>query len=173
MRHGRKSHDCGPHKHSDIKPCKSAYARKRKRVGKSNRQRVTAALRSPQNGSKKQTDTASGAAYRQMNKRLERAPAHTRITNRSGQTLRRRHLDRHNGQDNRKELLHLTEGIIIFGSGRMTSSNDAARTPTQSILHADGHQWKVAHNPGMSGEKPRSQASPYQNSASDSKTISD
>ena len=56
---------------------------------------------------------------------------------------------------NRKELLHLTEGIIIFGIGGMTSSNDAARTPTQSILHADGHQWKVAHNPGMSGEKPR------------------
>lgn len=43
----------------------------------------------------KQTDTASGAAYRQMNKRLERAQRTLDSINRSGQTLRRRHLDRH------------------------------------------------------------------------------
>lgn len=102
----------------------------------------------------KQTDTASGAAYRQMNKRLERAQRTL-----DSLTVAAKRYDGDIWIDirpsNRKELLHLTEGIIIFGSGRMTSSNDAARTPTQSILHADGHQWKVAHNPGMSGEKPR------------------
>lgn len=100
----------------------------------------------------KQTDTASGAAYRQMNKRLERAQRTL-----DSLTVAAKRYDGDIWIDirpsNRKELLHLTEGIIIFGSGRMTSLNDAARTPTQSILHADGHQWKVAHNPGMSGEK--------------------
>ena len=102
----------------------------------------------------KQTDTALGAAYRQMNKRLERAQRTL-----DSLTVAAKRYDGDIWIDiqpsNRKELLHLTEGIIIFGSGRMTSSNDTARTPTQSILHADGHQWKVVHSPEMSGEKPQ------------------
>lgn len=102
----------------------------------------------------KQADIASGAAYRQMNKRLERA---------------RRTLDsltvaakRYDGDiwidirpSSRKELLHLAEGIIMFGGGRMTVSDDADRTPAQSMLHVDGRQWKITHNPKISVEQPR------------------
>ena len=67
----------------------------------------------------KQTDTASGAAYRQMNKRLERAQRTL-----DSLTVAAKRYDGDIWIDirpsNRKELLHLTEGIIIFGSGRMT-----------------------------------------------------
>lgn len=70
MRHGRKSHDCGPHQAQRHQAMQSAYARKR------NGWKIDRKDHSALDHHKwieKQTDTASGAAYRQMNKRLERA----------------------------------------------------------------------------------------------------